>query len=146
MKKLFFLCIALIGLFADNTAVAGSVFGLEITVKKGTKEWNADKTAIECVGKGLCEITIKGTIGGSTPQSLGTLGRTADGRLALSLPASILRDRNWSDTFVGGYVDLTQELLITPDIASSIKNCPSKIKAGRYAYQTIGQELVLYFE
>lgn len=146
MKKLFFLFIALVSLFADHVAVAASVVGLEITVKKGTKEWNADKTNIECVGKGLCEITIKGTIGGSAPQAVGTLGRTVDGRLALSLPASILRDRNWTDTFEGGYVTLTQELLITPDIAAAIKNCPSKIKSGRYAYQSMGQELVLYFE
>ncbi|MGI9190748.1 MAG: hypothetical protein ACR2IL_01410 [Chitinophagaceae bacterium] len=146
MKKLFFLFVAMLGLFTDYAAYAGPVFGLEVRIVRGRKEWNADKTSLECVGRGICEIIIKGTIGSSAPQSLGTLGRTDDGRLALSLPASILSDRTWSDTFVRGYVDLEQELLITPDIASKIKNCPSKIKVGRYAYKQVGDYVVLYFE
>lgn len=146
MKKLFFLFVAMLGLFTDYAAYAGPVFGLEVKVVRGRKEWNADKTAILCVGRGLCEITIKGTISSAAPESLGTLGRADDGRLALSLPASILSDRNWAETFVRGYVDLEQELLITPDIASKIKNCPIKIMVGRYAYKQVGDYVVLYFE
>lgn len=145
MKK-FLLLVCTIGLFTTNTTIAGAVIGIQVEVKKGTKEWNADRTNVECVGKGICEITITGTIASSSPQLLGTLGWIDGTLFGLSLPATILRDANWSDTFVDGYVTIQKDLSITPDIAAKIKNCPRVIKAGKYRYKLDGSEVNVYFQ
>jgi hypothetical protein len=145
MKK-FFLLVFAISFFTAHCVMADAVVGVQVEVKKGTKEWNADRTKTECVGKGLCEVTITGTIGGSTPQSLGTLG-WIDGRIfGMSFSSEILRDPNWSDTFVNGYVTIQQDLSITPDIAGKIKNCPRVIKAGKYRYKLDGSAVIVYFQ
>jgi hypothetical protein len=145
MKK-FFLLVCAISFFTSHSVMADTVVGVQVEVKKGTKEWNADRTKTECVGKGLCEFTIGGTVGSSTPQSLGTLGWINEGTFGLSLPADILRDAKWSDTFVNGYVTIQQDLSITPDVAGKIKNCPRVIKAGKYGYKLDGKAVIVYFQ
>lgn len=145
MKK-FFLLVFAISFFTAHCIMADSIIGIQVEVKKGTKEWNADRTKTECIGKGLCEIILTGTIGGSTPQSLGTLGWINGGIFGLSLPASILRDAQWSDTFVNGYVTIQQDLSITPDIMGKIKDCPRVIKAGKYRYKLDGNAVLVYFQ
>ncbi len=57
MKK-FFLLVCAISFFTSHRVMADTVVGIQVEVKKGTKEWNADRTKTECVGKGLCEFTL----------------------------------------------------------------------------------------
>ena len=135
-----------ISLITNQVVMAASVIGIQVEVKKGTKEWNADRTKVECVGKGICEITITGTIGNASSQLMGTLGWIDGGTFGLSLPATLLRDANWSDTFVNGFVTIQQDLAITPDIVAKIKNCPRVIKAGKYRYAIEGNEVYVYFQ
>ena len=145
MKKYFFLVLS-IGLFTTYSAMASAIIGIQVEVKKGTKEWNADHTEVLCVGKGLCEISIKATIGSPAAQMIATLGWIDGGSFGLSCPATILRDANWMDTFENGVVIIQQDLAITPDIASQIKNCPSVIKAGKYRYKQDGNSVYVYFQ
>lgn len=145
MKKMFFL-ISFLCVTGIYSATAAKIFGIEVKVVKGTKEWNADRTAIECVGKGFCEITIKATLGGPEPQLLGTLGWIDGSSFGFSVPASILRDSKWSDTFVNGFVTIQKDVLISPDISSQIKNCPNTIKAGKYRYSVDGGNVYVYFQ
>lgn len=145
MKKMFFL-FSFLFVTGIYSASASKIFGIEVKVVKGTKEWNADRTAIECVGKGFCELTIKVSVSGPEPQSIGTLGWIDDSTFGLSVPASILRDSKWSDTFENGFVTIQKDLLISSDIASQIKNCPSTIKAGKYRYKLDGNSVYVYFQ
>lgn len=62
MKKFVFLICAFC-FFGMYSALAATMVGVVVEVKKGTKEWNADHTKTECVGKGFCEMTITGTVG-----------------------------------------------------------------------------------
>lgn len=145
MKKLFFV-FSFLFVTGIYSAEAAKIIGIEIKVVKGTKEWNADHTAIQCVGKGFCELTIRATIGSPEPQLLGTLGWIDGTSFGFSVPSSVLRDSKWSDTFVNGYVTIQKDLLITPDISSQIKNCPSSIKAGKYRYTVDGGNVYVYFQ
>lgn len=145
MKKFVFLFSA-VSFLCSYTLLATTVVGIQVEVKKGTKEWNADHTLTQCVGKGLCEITIKGTIGGSEPSLVATLGWIDGGSFGMSIPASILKDKQWADTFVNGEVTIQQDILLTPDITGQIKQCPTSIKAGRYRYKVDGNVVYVFFQ
>lgn len=121
------------------------LFGLEVNVEKGTKEWNADKTDTKCVGKGLCTISIKGN-GGllSTSGTPGTLGFTEDGRFALSLSSLYITKEAWGDTFVDGTVTIYKDLDLR-SLQSQLRGCPASIPAGTYRYVTTGDQIVVYF-
>ena len=143
MKSLFVTLIAALSLFLHQQVMAINIIGVEVQIVKGTREWNADKTATLCVGKGICEIIFKG----STPLSLlhtnGTLGRDDRNRLLLRVPSSILNDSQWSDTFVRGKVGIYQDIRISSDIAAKVKDCPNVIKAGQYTYEKVGNDVLI---
>lgn len=144
MKKLILMLVVLMGVIVDVSAGI-KLFGIEIHVKKGTLEWDATKTKTECVGKGLCEITIKGgaDIGGVF--SGGILGFDESGRFGLSLPKEVLQDPKWSDTFVRGQVTIFKDIYLSNDITSKIRNCPVKIKAGTYSIIQEGNLIFIFF-
>lgn len=145
MKKLFFV-ISFFFVTGIYSAEAAKIFGIEVKVVKGTKEWNADRTVIECVGKGFCELTIKATVSSPEPQLIGTLGWIDGTNFGFSVSSTILRDSKWSDTFVNGFITIQKDLVISPDISSQIKNCPSTIKAGKYRYTVEGGNVYVYFQ
>lgn len=146
MKKLIMMfCIAFAGMMISETATA-KIFGISITYKRGIREWNADRTETYCVGRGLCEIIISGSAGGSgSVVGIGTLGFDENKRFGLSFSADVLRDPNWTDTFVDGILTITQDILIDRDIISKLPNCPPVIKPGRYKYVVAGNEAIVYF-
>lgn len=144
MKKFVFLFCA-VSLLFSRTVMATSVVGIQVEVKKGTKEWNADRTKTECVGKGFCEMTITGTVGGSVPQAVGTLGWIDGVSFGISFPSAILNDKQWKDTFENGVVSIQSDLVLTPDITAKIKQCPTVIKAGKYRYKLDGNSVYVYF-
>lgn len=119
---------------------ASALFGIKIKFEKGSKEWNADHTKTECVGKGLCTISID-----VDALNVGTLGWGENGRFGLSTSKNILSDRFWSDTFCDGYLTIYKDIILSTDIVSKIKNCPPIIKAGKYKYTIENSELVVYF-
>ena len=119
---------------------ASALFGIKIHFEKGTKQWNADHTVVECVGKGICIFTID-----VNALSTGTLGWGENGKFGLSTSTSILNDSYWADTFTGGYLTIYKDIVLSTDIISKIRNCPSVVKAGRYKYAIENSELVVYF-
>jgi hypothetical protein len=146
MKKLIMMfCIAFAGMMISETATA-EIVGVTVTYKRGIREWDATRTKTECVGRGLCEVSVGGTIGGSgSIVGVGTLGFDENKRFALSFSADILRDPNWKDTFVDGILTVTQDVLIDRDIIRKLPNCPPVIKPGRYKYVVNGNEAIVYF-
>jgi hypothetical protein len=143
MKKLILMLVVLMGVIVDVSAI--KLFGIEIHVKKGTLEWDATRTFTECVGKGLCEFTIKGSADIGGIYSGGTLGFDESGRFGLSLPKELLQDPRWSDTFVRGQVTINKDIYLSNEITSKIRNCPTKIKAGIYSISQEGNFIFIFF-
>lgn len=121
------------------------LFGLEIEFHKGTKEWNADKTKTECVGKGVCTVTFKGS-GGllSTSATPGILGFTEDGRFVMSCATNLITEEAWGDTFVGGSITIYKDIDLS-SLQGQLRGCPSSIRAGTYHYVVDGNQIVIFF-
>lgn len=134
-------------LYSSNASA--KLFGLGVTFKKGTKEWNATKTAADCIGKGLCElvITFDPPLGyyQSGDNVNGLVGNDENGNFGIAFPIEILKDRFWSDTFTGGFLFIGSNIAISNEIKSKVKNCPDLIKSGSYSYRVAdGQVIVLF--
>lgn len=97
MKKglIIALCMAILSLFSMENANASFVkFNFNIEIHTGHKEWNADRTATECVNRGLC--ILKGGGGASTLASLVTID---NGNLGLAIKESDMDNRQIANLF-----------------------------------------------
>ncbi len=149
MKKIILMgFLTIIGLTYSVSSSAFKLLGVEVKYVKGTREWNATKTEAICVGKGMCEITVKGNIGmayQSGGDGIGTLGFTDGGQFGMTFPKEMLADPYWKETFANGYIYIGKDIELGSDIQSKLKNCPRYIKAGNYKYQIQdGLVLVLF--
>jgi hypothetical protein len=60
MKKIVLaLTVVAVSAVSFQSQAAIKLLGFELSFEKGTKEWNADKTASECIGRGICKISVK---------------------------------------------------------------------------------------
>jgi len=57
MKKLILFLIAFVSIVTESSAFR--IGGVEFSWKRGKPEWNATKTDVFCVGRGMCTGTIK---------------------------------------------------------------------------------------
>jgi hypothetical protein len=147
MKKLFLLgCLLMSAML--QTAFAMKIAGVKISIERGTKEWNADRTAAVCIGRGLCILLIEANVelGSVTSGScVGELGYTEDGKFGLMLPSAVLTDKHCQETFAGGSVYIGKDIELGQDIRGKLKNCPSFIRAGSYRYIQQGNEVLVLF-
>ncbi|RYD53316.1 MAG: hypothetical protein EOP52_04020 [Sphingobacteriales bacterium] len=60
MKKIVLaLGLMAVSAMSYQAQAAIKLFGFEVSFEKGSKEWNADRTSAECIGKGLCKISVR---------------------------------------------------------------------------------------
>ena len=149
MKKIILMSVLTLSILSYSiSSSASKLLGVEVTYIKGTKEWNATKTAVECIGKGVCEFTIKGGIGlayQSGGDGIGTLGFTEDGKFGLLVPTDVASDPYWKETFSNGTLYIGKDITISNDIKSKLKNCPQYIKAGNYKYKVDKNSILVMF-
>lgn len=149
MKKLILMLVVLMGVIVDVSAGI-KLGGIEVHVERGRKEWNADKTATFCVGKGICIFTIKANVDIGAAKSHYEPGSGLlsfdNNKLALVLSESCLRDSYWSDLFVNGQLYVGATIDLDPRIREKFgPNCPRQILAGNYNIQRNDGLLVIYF-
>lgn len=129
MKKVFLLAALIFPmLIISSNCYAVKIFGVEITYKRGTKEWNGDHTSTECVGRGLCELTIKGGI--EAMSFSGQLG-SIDGKLVLSIPETYYE--KYPEDFEGNIFSVNGEIVVPAEEAAKIKlNGEIVVRPGKY--------------
>ncbi len=148
MKKMMMICFALFAFISSNATI--KIGGIEVSIERGKKEWNADKTATFCVGKGLCVIVVKGSLDiGVTkiPRELGSgiLG-VQDGHTVLVLPIRSIDDSYWKNLFVDNKLYVGSDILIDKQASQKIgSGCLDVIKTGSYSYKIQDETIVVYF-
>lgn len=129
MKKtlLSFACMLSLLLSGYETYAFIKIFNIEIKYTRGKKEWNADQTGTECVGKGMCELVVSGG-GGSARVG------NVDGVLTIGIPSAYYA--TYPEDFAGNQYDINFDFEITPAQASGISYTgPLSFPAGTYNVQ-----------
>ena len=134
MKKivLSFACFITL-LFSSLDSYALKIFGVEIHYVRGKKEWNANHTATECVGRGMCELTISGSGG------VGAKVGNVDGTLVIAIPASYYAQ--YPEDFENNEFDVNFNFEISQADATSISYTgPLSFPEGTYNVQYDSEE------
>ncbi|HEY9178090.1 MAG TPA: hypothetical protein VIN07_10385 [Flavipsychrobacter sp.] len=113
MKKVILILTCFLSVFlVSKDSYALKIFGIEIKYERGIKEWNADRTATECVSRGMCSLTIGGS--GGISARLGNV----DGNLVIAIPASYYNA--YPEDFEGDLFDVNCDVEVPYADASTI--------------------------
>lgn len=97
MKKILITLGMFVSLLGSNK-INAKIAGVEIKVEyeSGHKEWNGDKTHTECVGKGVCRVTLSGST------SVMSIARLENGNIGLVIKTSELDSERVQELMVNG--------------------------------------------
>lgn len=143
MKKIFLMMVMMISI--TYSSMAFKIGGIEFSWKRGKPEWNATKTDVGCVGKGMCTGTIKFTGDVSliklTPDGSEEFDITGNnfssnlvnfnGQLAIEFSKNYYN--SFRDDFSNGMFDINGEININSTVAKTLGyNGSTKFAAGKY--------------
>lgn len=150
MKKWILMLFVMVGMVSEMMAGI-KLGGVEVTIQRGRKEWNADRTETFCVGKGLCVIVIKANVDIGMAKSdyqpgTGLLSYD-NNQLSLVISQKCLSDSYWSDLFIGGKLHVGSTIELDPKLREIFgSSCPRQIKAGDYSIQRVDDLIIINFQ
>lgn len=117
--------------------------GLEVSFKKGVREWAPDGHSADCIGRRhVCEFKIKvdlplsmdaASVGTLAP-GIGVIGNDG-GKIQLVMPLSTLQDAENSLMFEGDMFMISADQVFTTGEREALgAGAPDKISAGAYPY------------
>lgn len=154
MKKVFIFLMAIsavamgLGFMSfRNVEKSKRLFGIKIEFERGHKDWNGDKTATECVGKGICKLTITAdalTTGGDN-KGYGVAKNDGRGNLLIEIDRKITTQRSLSEMFEGAKFVVDGDFEIPNELIQKLGLKQNKVNKGRYLSSTSGDMTTVIF-
>lgn len=157
MKKLILSLCALVCFITDSSAFR--IGGVEFSWKRGKPEWNATKTDVFCVGRGMCTGTIKFDISTTATNKTPDGSELFDiehnqfsanlvnyeGKLAIEVSRRFYN--SFQSDFTGNFFEINGDINIDIDTMKRIGFTSSRIiRSGKYQFKidpTSGAFLIL---
>jgi hypothetical protein len=110
----------------ESKAIGIGKISIKVNYERGIKEWNKDHTAADCIGKGICRISVD--IGWALQANLGTDDK---GKLLILIPVSTANQVPGDFMNHGTYP--LEDLTLTPEMVRSLGFANGyKIAKGNY--------------